>query len=60
MSSSPARRLLPFAMQRIRVMTEELERSHMDPVTKQIEPAEVRLEVEENRRWLKQAAAEIA
>lgn len=60
MSSSQARRLLPFAMQRIRVMTEELTLSHTNPVTKEIEPAEVRIEVEENRRWLKQAAAEIA
>lgn len=60
MSSSQCRRLLPFAMQRIRVMTEELERSHMDPISNRIEPAEIRIEVEENRRWLKQAAAEIA
>jgi hypothetical protein len=57
---SAARRLLPFAIQRIRVMTEELEISHTNPVSKQIEPADVRIEVEENRRWLKQAAAEVA
>lgn len=60
MSSSQCRRLLPFAMQRIRVMTEELTLSRTNPITKEIEPAEVRKEVEENRRWLKQAAAEIA
>jgi hypothetical protein len=47
--------LLPFAIQRIREMTEELEISHTNPITKQIEPSEVRIEVEENRRWLKQA-----
>lgn len=49
--------LLPFAIERIEQMTEELEASHMDPVSKQIEPSEVRIEVEENRRWLKAAEA---
>lgn len=58
--TNKCRRLLPFAIQRIRQMTEELEISHTDPVSKQIEPSEVRIEVEENRRWLKEAAAEIA
>lgn len=48
--------LLPFAIERIEQMTEELERSHMDPISKRIEPAEVCAEVEENRRWLKAAA----
>lgn len=51
--------LLPFAIERIEQMTEELELSHMDPVSNQIEPSEIRVEVEENRRWLK-AAAEAA
>jgi hypothetical protein len=51
-----AAKLLPFAIQRIEQMTEELVLSHTDPVSKQIEPSEVRLEVEENRRWLKRAA----
>jgi hypothetical protein len=41
-------------------MTEELALSHTNPVSKEIEPTEVRIEVEENRRWLKQAEAEIA
>lgn len=58
--SNQCRRLLPFAIQRIRVCTEELELSHMNPVSKQIEPSEVRLEVEENKRWLKAATALIA
>jgi len=53
-------RLLPFAIQRIRVITEELALSHTNPVSKEIEPPEVRPEVAENRRWLKQAEAEIA
>jgi hypothetical protein len=51
-----AAKLLPFAIQRIEQMTEELAISHTNPITKQIEPSEVRLEVEENRRWLKRAA----
>lgn len=58
--SNSCRRLLPFAIQRIRVITEELALSHTNPVSKEIEPSEVRLEVAENRRWLKQAEAEIA
>lgn len=55
--SNACRRLLPFAIQRIRVMTEELAISHTHPVSKEIEPSEVRKEVAENRRWLKQAEA---
>lgn len=51
--------LLPFAIERIEQMTEDLVLSHTDPVSKEIEPSEVRIEVEENRRWLK-AAAEVA
>lgn len=58
--SNSSRRLLPFAIQRIRVITEELALSHTNPVSKEIEPSEVRLEVAENLRWLKQAEAEIA
>lgn len=60
MTANACRRLLPFALQRIRVMTEELAISHTNPVSKEIEPSEVRKEVEANRRWLKQAEALIA
>lgn len=48
--------LLPFAIERIEQMTEELAISYTNPASKEIEPTEVRIEVEENRRWLKAAA----
>ena len=51
--------LLPFAIERIEQMTEELVISHTNPSSNEIEPAEIRIEVEENRRWLK-AAAEVS
>jgi hypothetical protein len=54
-----AKSLLPFAIERIRQMTEELEISHTDPVSGEIEPAAVGREVQENKRWLKQAATAV-
>lgn len=50
-----ARSLLPFAIKAIRVATEELEASFMDPRTGKIEPSDIREEVEANRRWIRKA-----
>jgi hypothetical protein len=47
--------LLPFAIQRIRAITEELERSYSD--SSGLIDAIVREEIEENKQWLQKAVA---
>jgi hypothetical protein len=51
--------LLEFAIDEIRLQTDMLEKCHMHPVSKRVEPVNVEGEIRENREWIRKAEAAV-